>query len=44
MDRIITPKPSMIPTTAIRTISLEKVRFDWNEMREDINEAKLNAE
>jgi len=34
----------MIPTMAIRTISLEKVRFDRNEIRADINEAKLNAE
>jgi hypothetical protein len=42
-DKIITPRPSMIPTTAMRTISFEKVRFDWNDIRADINEAKLNA-
>jgi hypothetical protein len=28
---------------AIRTISFENVRFDLNDIREDIKEAKLNA-
>ena len=42
-DRIITPKPSIIPTMAIRTISFEKVRLDLKVMREAMNEAKFNA-
>jgi len=33
----------MIPTIAMRTISLEKVRFDWNVIRLAINDEKLNA-
>jgi hypothetical protein len=32
-----------MPIMAIRTINFEKVRFDLNDIRADINEAKLNA-
>ncbi|GAA3967810.1 hypothetical protein GCM10022210_15770 [Mucilaginibacter dorajii] len=43
-DNIITPKPSIMPIMAMRTISFENVRFDLNVIRADIKEAKLNAE
>jgi len=33
-----------MPIIAMRTISFENVRFDLNEIRAAINEAKLNAE
>jgi len=40
----MTLKPSIIPVMAMRTISLENVRFERKEMREAMNEAKFKRQ
>lgn len=40
---IITPSPSVMPVMAMRTINLEKVRLDLNDIRLAIKDAKFNA-